>query len=121
MKLMLDEMISPRVARELRDRGFDVQAVKGDRPELISTPDIEVVRRIRDEQRAIVTNNVGDFQPIHDQFMSRDEEHYGMLFTWDASLPRNKAKIALWVETLEAALKDNPGDDALRNRVKHLP
>ena len=28
MRLLLDEMISPRIARELREHGHDVQAVK---------------------------------------------------------------------------------------------
>jgi hypothetical protein len=31
VRLLLDETISPRVARELRERGHDVQAVKKDR------------------------------------------------------------------------------------------
>jgi hypothetical protein len=35
VKLLLDEMISPKIARELRGRGdFDAQAIKGDRSDL---------------------------------------------------------------------------------------
>jgi hypothetical protein len=55
VRLLLDEMISPRIARELRDRGHDVQAVKRDRPELAGCSDRELVqcrqRRSRCDQR----------------------------------------------------------------------
>jgi predicted nuclease of predicted toxin-antitoxin system len=118
---LLDEMISPKVARELRANGYEVQAIAGDRPELRATPDVEIVRRIHGEQRSIVTNNVKDFEPIHRRFMAQGEDHSGIVFTWDASLPRNRAGIPLWVETLGKLLRDHPTDGALRNRVKHLP
>lgn len=114
-------MISPRVARELRGARFDAQAIKGDRPDLESLPDLEIVRRLAAERRAIVTNDVLDFQPIHDRMGAAGEEHFGMLFTNDATMPRNKASIPLWVKTLAAILEASPADDALRNRVLHLP
>ena len=43
---------------------FDVQAIKGDRPDLEVVADREIVRRIAAEQRTLVTNDVLDFQPI---------------------------------------------------------
>lgn len=113
-------MISPRIARALRERGHDVQATKGDRPDLESTPDLAIVRRVRDEQRAIVTNDIDDFQPIHNRFLAAGEQHYGIIFTSDASLPRNKASIPLWLETLGALLEATPGEEALRSRVRYL-
>jgi predicted nuclease of predicted toxin-antitoxin system len=121
LKLLLDEMISPRIARELRAKDFDVQAIKSDRPDLESVADLEIVRRLAAEKRAVVTNDVLDFQLIHNQMAVAGEEHYGMLFTSDATMPRNKASISLWVKTLTAVLKADPADDSLRNRVRHLP
>jgi predicted nuclease of predicted toxin-antitoxin system len=120
VKLLLDEMISPATARQLRDRGHDVQAIKRDRPELESVSDTELVQRITVERRAIVTNDVDDFQPIHDRTVARGDEHYGMLFTYDTSMPRNRASIALWVQTLEEFLQQHPDDAALHNRIHHL-
>lgn len=119
MKLLLDEMISPRIARELRDRNCDVQAVKRDRPELEGLPDNEIIRRTAGEQRAVVTNDIIDFQQIHDRTLAAGDEHYGIVFTYDPVLPRNKASIPLWVETLEDFLSARPAVDALRNRVHH--
>jgi predicted nuclease of predicted toxin-antitoxin system len=45
VKLLLDEMISPRIARELRAAGHDAQAIKTDRPELEAASDRDVLRR----------------------------------------------------------------------------
>lgn len=120
MKLLLDEMISPKIARELRGKGFDVQAIKGDRPDLEAVPDREIVRRLALEKRAVLSNDVLDFQLIHNQMSVAGEEHYGLIFTSDLTMPRNKASIPLWVNALEELLKSNPTDDALRNRVRHL-
>jgi predicted nuclease of predicted toxin-antitoxin system len=121
VKLLLDEMISPRIARELRAAGFDAQAIKADRPELEALPDREVLRRAAVERRALVTNDVLDFQLIHNQLLAAGEEHYGIVFTNDATMPRNKASISLWLKSLGELLEANPADDALRNRVRHLP
>lgn len=117
MKLLLDEMISPRVARELQGRGFDVQAITGERAELKSTPDEEIVRRIAAEPRVIVTNNVRDFHAIHERLLARGEEHAGMIFTLDSEVPRSNKSLALWVDALAALLKVHPTEHDLRNRT----
>jgi predicted nuclease of predicted toxin-antitoxin system len=122
VKLLLDEMISPKIARELRGRGdFDVQAIKSDRPDLEAVADREIVRRIATEQRTLITNDVLDFQLIHNQMLAAGEEHYGLIFTNDSTMPRNKPSISLWVGALEKLLTEHPTDDALRNRIRHLP
>lgn len=119
MKLLLDEMISPRIARELQGEGHDVQAVK-QRLELVGGDDRALVRRMVAERRAIVTNDIADFQAIHDRFLAAGEPHAGMVFTFDATLPRTRASVALWVRTLAELLDEHPGEDALANRVMHL-
>jgi predicted nuclease of predicted toxin-antitoxin system len=122
VKLLLDEMISPKIARELRSRGdFDVQAIKGDRPDLEAVADREIVRRIAAERRTLVTNDVLDFQLIHNQMLAVGEDHYGLIFTSDSTMPRNKASIPLWVKSLAKILTDHPAADALKNRIRHLP
>lgn len=120
MRLLLDEMISPRIARELRERGWDVDAVKLYRPDLEARPDREIIRRMAEEKRTVVTNNVADFRPIHDRTVAAGEDHSGMIFTYDAPMPRSRAAIPLWVDTLEDFLRRHPGEDALHNRVHHL-
>ena len=120
MKLLLDEMISWRIAAELRTRGHDVMAVKRDRPELEQQPDGTVLEAATAEQRAVVTNNVRDFRVAHARVLARGDTHYGVIYTLDGSLPRNKAAISLWVTTLERFLHPHESDDALLNRTRVL-
>jgi len=120
VRLLLDEMISPRVARDMRTEGHDVHAIKHDRPDLTSRGDREIVRLMAVERRAIVTNDVADFQSIHDQFLAAGEEHHGMIFTFDATLPRTKAAIPQWLQALSNLLAEHRDEDALRNRIHHL-
>jgi predicted nuclease of predicted toxin-antitoxin system len=120
VKLLLDEMISPCVARQLCEKGDDVQAIKHDRPELASHADGEIVRRMAAEQRAIVTNDFTDFQIIHDRTLAAGDQHAGMIFTFDDAMPRNKASIPQWVDDLAALLDDHRDGESLRNRILHL-
>lgn len=121
MKLLLDEMLSPAIARGLRDRGHDVQAIKRDRGDLQGVADAELLVRMAVEQRAIVTNDVADFAPLHERLVAAGEAHAGIVFSNDATLPRSRAAIPRWVDALAAFLAERPAHDALRNRVAHLP
>jgi len=121
VRLLLDEMISPRIARELRERGHDVQAIKRDRPDLAGRTDREIVQRMATERRTIVTNDVASFQSIHDRMLAAGEEHAGMIFTFDATLPRSRAAIPQWVQVLAELLAEHGDENALRNRIHHLP
>jgi predicted nuclease of predicted toxin-antitoxin system len=120
VKLLLDEMISFRVAADLRDAGHDVEAVKRDRPELQSIPDLTLVQTMAIESRAIVTNNIKDYQPIHQMMLAAGRDHAGMVFTFDATMPRTKAQIPLSVATLDAVLQGHASPTALSNRILHL-
>lgn len=121
MRLLLDETISWRIAAQLRERGHDVVAVKRDRPELEQRLDPTVLAAAAAERRAVVTNNVRDYQPAHDRTLARGEAHYGVIYTYDAALPRNRATIPLWVSTLEELLAAHLAEDALVNRTYVLP
>ena len=120
MRLLLDEMISFRVAGRLRDLGHDVVAIKRDRPELEQRADAELLLDMAAERRAIVTTNVRDLRVVHERMLAGGEDHYGIIFTLDDTLPRNKASISLWVQTLDAFLRAHAPDDALRNRTHIL-
>ena len=117
MKLLLDEMISWRVATELRTAGHDIVAVKRDCPELEQQPDGTILEAATAERRAVVTNNVRDFRVAHERVLAHGGTHYGVIYTFDDSLPRNKAALSFWVTTLELFLRTHGPDDALLNRT----
>jgi hypothetical protein len=114
-------MISWRVAAELRARGYEVVAVKRDRPELEQHLDQTVLDASAAEQRAVVTNNVRDYRVAHERTLARGERHYGVIYIYDDTLPRTKTAVPLWVATLAQFLETHPDEDALVNRTCVLP
>ena len=116
MKLLLDEMLSPAIARELRSRGHDVEPVAGnpDR-EALSDPEVLALALARAEHRAVVTNNLRDFRPLHhDAITPGGPGHYGMIFMPGTSR-RTKADTGRIIAALEAILTHHPGETDLAN------
>lgn len=120
MRLLLDEHLSPEIARQLRSRRHDVEAA-AERPDLVSLPDGELFARMAAERRAIVTNNVPDYVQLFNAALRNGEEHYGLLFTDDRSMPRGRHTIGLFVRVLDELLEAHPAEDALRNQLRWLP
>lgn len=116
MKLLLDEHFSPRIAQELRDRGHDAVAV-GERSALRSIADRALFERAVAEQRALLTNDVGDFVPLLRDWIASGRDHYGLLLTSDTSMPRTRGAAGRFVEVLDELTAESAADDALLNQV----
>ena len=63
MKLLLDEMVSPSVADQLRRRGHDVVAVV-ESAGLRGQPDEVILATAQAEDRVVVTEDRGDFRRL---------------------------------------------------------
>jgi hypothetical protein len=114
VRLLLDEMLSPAIARELRERGHDVLAM-AEHPGWAALSDPEVVAVARTERRAIVTNNLGDYRPLHaDAITPGGPGHFGMVFM-PGSYRRTRADTGRIISALEAKLTEYPGDEDLAN------
>lgn len=112
MRLLLDEMFSPAIARELRARGHDVESVSG-RGDWQALSDEEVMEVARRERRAIVTNNLRDFRPLHHEaIVAGGPGHFGMVFV-PGSYRRTKADVGTIVAALECRLGEYPGEQDL--------
>ncbi len=108
MRLLLDEMFPPAVARALRERGHDVVAVK-ERPELTALSDPELFEIAQREERVIVTENVVDFMPLDGRCRVAGRDHHGLVFILKESLPRKRSQfIGTMVRKLEAWLHTQP-------------
>jgi hypothetical protein len=119
VRLLLDEHFSPAIARRLRAQDHDVVAV-AERADLVGLGDEELLRRMAQEQRAILTNNVKDFVPLTNRAAVSGDEHFGVLLTSDKSLPRRSDAIGRTVATLDEFLQRHPAKDSLRNQVQWL-
>ncbi len=114
MKLLLDEMLSPVIARELRERGHDVESVAGN-PGREAMSDTEVLALARAEHRTIVTNNLRDYRPLHNEaIVPGGDGHFGMIFM-PGTYRRTKADIGRIIAALEAILAHHPGENDLAN------
>lgn len=114
MKLLLDEMLTPAIARELRARGHDVEAVAG-HAERQALSDAEVMAIARAEHRAIVTSKLRDYRPLHHEaIIPGGPGHFGMIFV-PGSYRRTKADTGRIIAALEATLAQYPGEHDLAN------
>lgn len=88
MRLLLDEMHSPAVARALHERGHDVLAVASD-PLLRGMSDAELLHHAVQLDTAIVTENIGDFARLTSQWAASDISHAGIIYTNPNRFSRN--------------------------------
>jgi hypothetical protein len=112
VRLLLDEHYAPEIAEQLRLRGHDVIAVK-ERPQLIGRSDRVQFAGSRDERRAIVTEDVGDYRPLLASAMRRGERTFGLLCVNPRRFPRRRGELSRLVAALDAFLRANPGGDDL--------
>jgi Domain of unknown function (DUF5615) len=118
VKLLTDEHYATEIAIQLRAAGHDAAAVL--ELGMTGTADEALLAFASAQGRALLTNNVRDFATIAVLWAKGGQEHGGLLFTSDESLPRGRATIGLYVEVLSALFEDNPAKDALRNQVRWL-
>jgi predicted nuclease of predicted toxin-antitoxin system len=106
IKLYLDEDVPEAIAHALRLRGYDALTVKeagrkGD-------SDIEQLHYAFLEGRVLLSHNVADFCRIHADFITREDEHNGIILS--KQLPIGiivKALLQLLAELRQHALRNN--------------
>jgi len=106
VKALLDEQFSPQIARLLRERGLDVEAVaeRGDLPE---ASDSEVIEVAAHEQRAIVTNDIKDFRPIAAERLTSGQGHAGLILV-PARRDRSRDATGALADAIEIMMHAHP-------------
>ena len=118
MKIALDHHYPTAIAEQLRAMGHDAVAAieRGWHRE----PDEALPAHCAAEQRTLLTNNVGDFMTIVRSWAIRGQQHAGLIFTSDASLPRTHATIGSYVKLLDALLREHPKPAEFVDRIHWL-
>jgi hypothetical protein len=112
VKLLLNEVLSPEIARQLRARGHDVEAVAG-HSDWKGLSDSQLMVVARTEHRAIVTNNLRDYRPLHSEAITPGGHgHFGMIFI-PSDYRRTRADTGRIIAALEAKLAQYPGETEL--------
>ena len=101
-RLLLDEMFSPRIAAELAARGYDCLAVAAD-PAARESSDAELLRRAVEDGRALVTNNVVDFERLRRQGLENNDPVPALIYTSDTCFPRDRRFLGRLIEALDHA------------------
>lgn len=114
-RLLLDEMISPAVARELRARGHDVEAV-AERIDLVAASDDEVLRAAASAGRAVIAMNISDFAVLDRDWRSQSLTHAGIIFVPSVAFPQDRSLVGALVTSLDAAAAEQqlPGPGEVR-------
>lgn len=100
MKFLLDEMLPPRLADELRLRGIDTLAVVDD-PGLSGAPDPDILEHATDQGRVLVTENIRDFARLHSQWLAQNRSHSGILFVSSKTYPYNRGRFSRLLKAIE--------------------
>jgi len=121
LKLLLDEMLDPRIAVQLRARGHRVRDVQ-EESVLRGESDRTLLRLAELSYEALVTDNVADFCRLHDEFMVHRNDHAGIILASPARFPRSKRTVGLWVDALDRLLVEfgANGRRSLRNECHWL-
>jgi Domain of unknown function (DUF5615) len=118
LRLLIDEHYADAIAVQLRADGHDVVTVSERRIKGID--DESLLALAASEDRALLTNNVRDFIPIVRRWATSGLDHCGLVLTSDASMPRHKGSIGLFVQALGVLMAANPTIRALANEVYWL-
>lgn len=106
MKALLDEQLTPEIARILRKRGLDVEAVC-ERAELVEAADGDVLDAAVREQRAVVTHDIKDFRPIAAARLAEGGGHFGLVLLPSSSRRDRDATGAL-ADAIESLMRGHP-------------
>jgi len=118
VRLALDHHYPSAIAEQLRRKGHD--AVTALERGWHAEADDSLLTLCLGEQRALLTNNVVDFMTLARQWATTGQQHAGLIFTSDATLPRTHAMVGRYVRLLDVLCRTNPHVDALHDRVHWL-
>ena len=85
--LLLDEMFSDDIARQLRNKGYDVISAVADLA-LVGLPDDQVLAYATAEGRALVTANIKDFVPLDARYRAAGQSHAGLILVSTKTFPQ---------------------------------
>jgi Domain of unknown function (DUF5615) len=123
VRVVLDEMWSPAIAVELRSRGFDVVAISeaAHASRYAGIPDDVVFARAQENGRAVVTDNVADYERARRHWENRGGTHHGVVYALD---PPNRhtghAVIGRMVRALDRFLGSAQAQTEPFNRIHFL-
>jgi predicted nuclease of predicted toxin-antitoxin system len=113
LRLYLDRHIKKQLAVDLRQRGFD--ALTTEEVGRDTAPDEDQLAFAANENRAILTFNIRDFAPLHEQWTTAGKPHAGIIVSQQLG---SRHYGVLLARTLR--LLDQLTAEEMRNNLVHL-
>lgn len=104
MRLLLDEMLSARIAEQLRDRSHDAIAVD-ENTSLRGSSDPDLFAHAQEQLRAVTTYNREDFLALDREYQSRKRPHHGIIILHPRRFPQGAASTGALVAALSSFLE----------------
>jgi hypothetical protein len=124
VRLLLDEMWTPTIALELRKRRFDVVAISepAHMGRYAGISDDQVFARAQDDGRAIVTDNIADYEQTRRAHESRGQAHHGLIYALNPPFNRHRGNrvIGQMVNALEHFLSSPDAAQQPFSRAHYL-
>lgn len=109
-KLHLNEHLSPRLAIQLRQYGFDVTSTV--ELGMVSVDDDEQLAFAVSDHRAIVTINFSDFVVLHKAYLAEGQDHWGIILSTEEPMDVLRRRLLRLLNTLSG--------EALKNQIRWL-
>ena len=113
IRLYLDRHIKLRLADDLRARGFDVLSTQ--EAAMDTASDDEQLALAANQGRAILTFNIRDFAPLHEQWTIAGRPHAGIIVSQQLGSRQYGVLLSRTLRLLETMTADE-----LRNNLVHL-
>jgi len=124
VKVILDEMWTPTIAAELCKRDFDVVAINepAQAGGYAGILDDEVFARAQADGRAIVTDNIPDYEKARLDWEAHGTAHHGVIYALNPPFNRHRgdAVIGQMVRALEHFLLSPEAAEEPFNRARYL-
>jgi predicted nuclease of predicted toxin-antitoxin system len=98
LKLYLNENLSWRIAKALREYGYDV--ISSHEAGMDQADDPTQFAFAIEHERTVVTNNFRDFVALDEEYAQQEKSHYGIIFTTKCSLPMLIRRLRALFETV---------------------
>jgi len=113
IRLYLDRHIKVQLAEDLRARGFD--ALTTQKAAMDTASDEDQLQFASSQNRAVLTFNIRDFAPLHEQWTAAGRPHAGIIVSQQLGSRQYGLLLSRTLRMLETMTADE-----LRNNLVHL-
>jgi len=110
LKLYLNENLTWRIAKALREYGYDV--ISSHEANMDHTDDPTQFSFAVSQKRSVVTNNFSDFIALDEEYRVKEKSHYGIILTTKSTISVIVRRLRVLIETVS--------ENDMKNQIRWL-